>query len=104
MVGAKDSRPPVARMLVQPMHSGPANSAGAVADEKIVEHQPGQGVKGVPPGRSGGRHTEGEASFPQKLPGGLVAAAPQVEVSPEDHGLLRHGGKEMASLHGATGG
>ena len=90
MVRAKDSRPPIARVLVQPMHTGLANNPGAVADEKIVEHQPGQGMEGVSPRRRGRRHPEREARFAQKFPGRFVPAAPQVEVSSQDHGLIGH--------------
>src|SRR5437868_12381884 len=99
MVGAKDPWPPVPGMLVQAVHPGLANDARAVADEKIVEHQPGQGVEGVPPGWSGGRHSEGEAGFAQKSPGRFVPATSQVEVGTEDHGVIRDGGKEMSGLN-----
>ena len=89
MVRAKDSRAPIARMLVQSMYSGLIDNAGRVADEKIVEHQPGQSVEGVPPRGRGRRHSEREARFAQKLPGRFVAPAPQVEVGSQNHGLIR---------------
>ena len=100
MVRAEDPGSPVSGMLVQAVNSSLGNDAPAVADEKIVEDQPGQGMKGVPPGGPRGRHPEGKPRLAQKLPGRFVSAASQVEIGAENHSVVKRGGQQMAGLSG----
>ncbi len=72
-----------------------------IAHEEIVQHQPGQGVKRVPPARKGRRDAEGEARLAQQPPGALVPAPAQIEVGTEDGGVVLDRRYEVLSLQRA---
>ena len=41
MVRAKYERAPIPGMLVEPVHPGALDRSGRIANQKVVEHQPG---------------------------------------------------------------
>jgi hypothetical protein len=102
MVRAEDPRSAVTGVLVESMNPGMADAAGPVADQKIVEHQPGHRVECVPPIRRGRGHAKGEAGVAQEPPSGLVATTAKVQIGPEDDGIIRKRLEEMACLLSAT--
>jgi hypothetical protein len=65
MIGAKDACAAIARVLVEPVHMGLRDNTIPIAHEEIIEHQPWQGVKCVPPAGKTGRDAEGEARLAQ---------------------------------------
>ena len=104
VIRAEDAGAAVPRVLVEPVHAGLRDSTTAIAHEKVVQYQPWQGVKGVPPAGKGRRHPEGEARLAQQPPGALVPAPTQVEVGTQDDGVVLDRSHEMLSLERASGG
>ena len=104
VVRAEYQRTPIPGMLIEPVHPCVLDCTGRIADQKVIEHQPGQGVEGVTPGGEGGRDAKAEPGVAQDPPGALVAPATEVEVGAKDDGIVAKRGQEMLSLKRATGG
>jgi hypothetical protein len=104
VVRAEYQRTPIPGMLVEPVHPGVLNRTGRVADEKVIQHQPGQRVEGVTPRGEGGRDAKAEPGVAQDPPGALVAPTAQIEVGAKDDGIVAKRAQEMLSLKGATRG
>ena len=104
MVRAEYQRTPIPGMLVEPVHPGVLNRTGRVADEKVIQHQPGQRVEGVTPRGEGGRDAKAEPGVAQDPPGALIAPSAEVEVGAKDDGIVAKRAQEMLSLKGATRG
>jgi hypothetical protein len=103
MVRAEYQRPSVTGVLIEPVHSCVLDRAGGIADEKIVQDQPGQGMEGVSPWRVRWRNAEAEAGFAEDPPGAFVSSAAEVEIGPEDDGVVAERVQEVPSLKRATG-
>ena len=98
MIGAEDACPAVVRVLVEPVHTGRRDGPIPITYQEVVQNQPWQGVKGVPPAGKGRRDAKSEARLAQQLPGALVSAPTQVEVGAEDGSIVLYPRYEMLSL------
>ena len=98
MIGAKHPRTPILGVLVQPMDPGLPNESGTVPHQKVVQHQPGQGMEGMAPRRRRRRDPEGVSGVGERPPRLLVPAAAKVEVGAEHHRAVRYRTDQMASL------
>jgi hypothetical protein len=61
MIRSEHSSTPIAGMLVQPVHFAVSHCLLPIPDEDIVEHQPRQRMKGMPPAWGGRWDAETEA-------------------------------------------
>jgi len=104
MVRAEYQRAPIPGMLIEPVHPCVRDRTGRIADQKVIEHQPRQGVEGVAPGGEGWWDAKAEAGVAQDPPGALIAPAAEVEVGAEDDGIVAKRSQEMLSLKRPTGG
>src|SRR3954463_1355846 len=98
MIGAKHPRTPILWVLVQPVDPGLPNQSGTVADQKVVQHQPGQGVEGMAPRRRRRRDPEGGSGVGERPPRLLIPAPAKVEVGAEHHRACGYRTDQMASL------
>jgi hypothetical protein len=80
MVRTEDACSAILGVFVQPVNSGCNNDAAAITHKDVVQDQSRQRMEGVTPGWNGGWNPEGKPRFLQQPPGGLVSAAPQIEV------------------------
>src|SRR4051812_19989569 len=98
MIGAKHPRTPILWVLVQAVDPGLPNVSGTVANQKVVQHQPGQGVKGMAPRRRRRGDSEGVSGIGECPPGLLIPAPAKVEVGAEHHRAVRYRIDQMARL------
>jgi hypothetical protein len=104
MVRAEYQRTPIARMLIESVHPCVLDRAGRIADKEVIEHQPGERVKGMAPWGVGRRDAKAEAGVAEDPPGALISPAAEVEVGAKDYSVIAEGGQKMLSLKRAAGG
>src|SRR5919112_3714076 len=104
VIGTEHAGTSVLRVLIHSMHFCFPDRARAIPDQHIVQHQPGQGMEGMTPGRNRRRYTKGEARLSQQSPGTLIASPTQVQIGAQNNSFVAHRADQVPGLELATGG
>jgi hypothetical protein len=103
MVRAEDPGTAIVRVFVQPVDYGLTDSTAPIAHQEVIQYQPRQRMKGMPPARQYRRHAEVEAGLGEEAPGLFGSSAAQVKVGSKDGGIVPDRRDEVLRLESPTG-
>src|SRR5215211_7203580 len=103
MIGSEHAGTSILGVFVQSVHLRLPDCAGTIPHQNVVQHQPGQRMIRVAPGRDRGGDSEGEACLGQDPPCPLISSSAQVQVGSQDDRRVGDRTYQVPCLKLATG-